>query len=40
MPRLVVGCSATDDDNETNNENGNIRDLCKGISEFNRGYQP
>lgn len=30
-----MGCSATDDVNdETNSENRNIRDLCKGISEF------
>jgi hypothetical protein len=25
---------------ETNNKNKNIRDLYKGINEFNKGYQP
>jgi hypothetical protein len=25
---------------ETNNKNKNIRDLCRGIHEFRRGYQP
>jgi hypothetical protein len=27
-------------DLETNNKNKNIRDLCKGINEFKKGYQP
>jgi hypothetical protein len=25
---------------ETNSKNKNIRDLCRGISDFKRGYQP
>jgi hypothetical protein len=25
---------------ETNNKNRNIRDLCRGINEFKKGYQP
>jgi hypothetical protein len=25
---------------ETNNKNKNIRDLCRGINEFKKGYQP
>ena len=25
---------------ETNSKNKNVRDLCRGISEFRKGYQP
>jgi len=25
---------------KTNRKNTNIRDLCRGISEFKKGYQP
>jgi len=25
---------------ETNSKNKNVRDLCRGISEFKKGYQP